>query len=96
MLLGWVPVNGSSAVAVFFNFLSLELVSLLLPSCTWAGMVGEGIRGFVACACSYRGFCEDLWLWLPLCVGTGWVEELTCLFPVWRLLKEYTKFGEFG
>lgn len=76
-----------------FFFLSIEFVSLLLPPCTWAGMVGEGVQGFVACACNYRSFfCESLWLWLPVSAGTGWVEELTCLFPVWRLLKEYTKF----
>ena len=50
MLLGWLPVNGSSAVAVLFFliysfFMSLEFVSLLLPLCTWAGMVGEGVKG---------------------------------------------------
>ncbi len=81
---------------LFFS-VSRVFVSLLLPPCTWAGMVDEGVRGSVACACSYSSFsCEGLWLWLPLFAGTGWVEELTCLFPVWRLLKEYTKFlGEF-
>lgn len=77
------------------RFCLQEFVSLLLPPCPWAGM------GRVSVACSYCSFfyyyyyyyhfCAGLWL-LAAGAGFGWVEELTCLFPVWRLLKEYTKF----
>lgn len=63
-------------------------VSLLLPPCTWEGMVDKGVGVLVATV----AFCEGLWLWLHMSAGAGWVEELTCLFPAWRPLKEYTKF----
>lgn len=87
MSLGWSPVNGSFAVAVFvfvFVFVSLEFVSLLLPPCWWAGMVGEGVG--VASSSLLSEKKRSCWLLAArVCWFTDLVEELTCLFSVWRL-----------
>lgn len=56
-------------------FLVLEFVSLLLPPCWWAGMVGEGVG--VASSSSLSKVCG---FWLPVSAGlqVGWRSLYVC------------------
>ena len=48
-------------------------------------MVGEGV-GVASSSLLSKKKRKGLWLLAArVCWFTGWVEELTCLFSVWRL-----------
>lgn len=65
----WLFYCGCLFLFIYLFFVFLEFVSLLLPPCTWAGMVGWWALSLVRLA-AVAFFCKGLWFWYRLCGGT--------------------------